>query len=229
MKRFYKSVAVIEKESGYSITLDQRNLKTPLKASLVMPTRALAAAVAEEWEAQEEIINTEAMPLTKLANTAIDRVNSRREDIIDELSAYSGTDLICYYAEYPEMLVERQKDAWSPYHGWLQETYGVTLKTTSGIIHVTQEADVLSRLKDEMKTIDSFRLTALHGFTTGLGSFTMGLSMIKNSVPLDTIWPAALVDELFQEEEWGADEEAVETRKNLYFDMQSTEKYLTYL
>lgn len=226
MKRFYKTVCVVPSGAGFSLQLDTRDLKTPLKAALVMPTRQMADAVAMEWQAQEDSIKTDTMPLTRLANTAIDRVAARRDDILQELVAYAGTDLICYYADYPDALVTRQKQLWVPYHAWMKEMHGISLRFTSGIMHVKQPTETLAAVQDILVPMDSFRLTALHGLTTGLGSFTLALSVVTGSNTLDQVWEAAMVDELHQEEEWGADSEAVDKRKALYMDMKDTEKFL---
>lgn len=226
MKRFYEKAAVAPLDSGYTVKLDQRPLKTPLKSALVTPTEALAALVAEEWNGQEEVIKPEAMHMTKLVNTAIDRVEARRAEIVAELIDYAGTDLICYYADYPEMLVSKQKELWQPYQNWMQEQFNIKLNTTSGIMHVAQDDSVAKQAASIISDIDSFRLTPLHAFTTGLGSFTLGLNVVLGDGTLDKIWPVAQVDELFQEEEWGVDEENTTRRKNLYYDLQTAERFL---
>lgn len=229
MKRFYKEVTLHQGDQGFSVSLDGREVKTPLKAALLIPTKALADHIAAEWDAQTDKIKPKEMHLTQLANTAIDRVEARRDEILAELTSYAGTDLICYYSDYPEALVEKQKALWAPFHAFLADQFGVTFQTTAGVMHVAQDDAVLAKLRAHIEGLDSFRLTALHAFTTGLGSFTMGLKLVHGQATLDQLWPAALVDELFQEEEWGADEENVTRRKTLYFDMQMAEKFLNSL
>ncbi|WP_308909508.1 ATP12 family chaperone protein [Pseudokordiimonas caeni] len=208
MKRFYKAVAVEAGEGGFTIALDGHIVKTPAKATLVMPTETLAEAVAAEWAAQEETVKPDAMPLTRLANTALDRVALRMEEVAAEVVAFGGSDLLCYRADEPEELVARQAAVWTPYLDWARDALGAPLIVTSGIMPVLQPEASLVALRAEVAALDAHRLTALHGLTNGFGSLVLALARIKGFAGVDALWEAARLDETYQEEQWGVDEEA---------------------
>ena len=229
MKRFYKQVTIEAVESGFEIALDGRILKTPMKTTLILPTQALAKAVAAEWDAQEGDIKPETMPLTKLSNTAIDRVHARRAEVVEEVSGFGGSDLICYRAENPDTLVDLQEKTWGPYVKWVKDTYGVELIVTAGIIHVKQNDHVLAALTRAVESHGSFHLNGLHALTTGLGSLVLGLAYSSGHATFDNIWAASQLDELYQEGEWGTDAEAVAMREVLRDDMEMACRYIEML
>jgi chaperone required for assembly of F1-ATPase len=212
MRRFYKEVTVSKEASGHAIELDGRSIRTPMKNTLLLPNLSMAEAIAKEWQAQEEFILHEKMIKTKLANTAIDRVAGRSGEIIDEIIAYLASDLLLYRATEPESLIEREKALWDPYLTWLRDENRITLTSTSGIIHVTQEQSELEKFKTLISDETPFSLTALHNMTTLTGSAILALALARSKGSTDDIWRAAHVDEDFQIERWGEDKEAKRRR-----------------
>lgn len=208
MKRFYKSVATAEGQGGWTVQLDGRPIKTPAKVLLTMPHRLLAAAVAEEWDAQGTEIVPATMPLTRHANTAIDRVAPQRDPVIDEMAAYGGSDLVCYRAEAPTALVVRQHGAWGPLLDWLEVRHGARLIVTEGISHIAQPPEALARLRTALASHEDVVLAALHTLTTLSGSLVIALALADGRLDAEGAWAAARVDEQFQIERWGEDSEA---------------------
>ena len=208
-KRFYKLATVTEK---LAIALDGKGVKTPLKAPLILPNRALADAVATEWEAQKEFINPHAMPLTKLANTAIDRAKAERSGIIAEILAFAGSDLVCYRADSPETLVTRQSTHWDPIIAWAKSALKADFETVSTITHKRQSAAALQALENHVAALDPFSFVAVHNLTTLTGSALLGLMISAGAISTDTAWSAANVDEDWQIETWGKDDEAMTRR-----------------
>ena len=229
MKRFYKTAAVTQEPGGHGVALDGRAVKTPMKVPLIMPTYALADAVAQEWMAQEDTIDPQAMHLTRLANTALDRVQTRRDMIIDEIVGYAGTDLLCYRAENPDALVAKQAKAWDPYLDWLHDRYGVKFVTTSGILHVPQAEPSLAAMQNVIAAQDSYRLSGLHALTTGFGSVTLGLACLMKFSDFDTCWTVSRLDEDYQRDQWGADAEADKNAEILRQELSIAAMYLTLL
>ena len=209
-KRFYKLVVVTEK---LGIALDGKNVKTPLKAPLVLPNRPLADAVAAEWEAQKEFINPHAMPLTKLANTAIDRAVAEKSNIIAEILAFAGSDMVCYRASSPETLVTRQSTHWDPIIAWAKSALKADFETASTITHRPQSAAALQASENHIAALDPFSFVVVHNLTTLTGSALLGLMLAAGAISGDTAWRAANVDEDWQIETWGEDAEAMTRRK----------------
>jgi len=207
-KRFYKDVAVREDEGGFAITLDGRVVKTPMRSSLSMESRAMAEAVAAEWDAQSPHIDPATMPLTRLVNTAIDRVAGDRQRIIDEILAYAGSDLLCYRADTPDILVARQIKAWDPVLDWAAEALGARLVAVSGLMHQPQPEESLAALGRHLAGMDAYVLTALHNMTTLSGSAVLAIAVAAGHLDQDNAWSVAHVDEDFQAEQWGEDEAA---------------------
>ncbi|MFO1034989.1 MAG: ATP12 family protein [Hyphomicrobiales bacterium] len=208
-KRFYKAVSV-SAENG--ILLDGRSVKTPMKAVLALPTRALAEAVAAEWQAQEKSINPETMPLTKYANTAIDRAVSEREAVLADFASYAGSDLVCYRAEKPRALVDLQALHWDGIIADAAEHAGAVMLVTRGVMPVLQPPEAVVRLKAAAAALDPFRLTALYNLTTLTGSALLALMLVGGRAGAEQGWTAAHVDEDYQIAEWGQDEEAMARR-----------------
>lgn len=208
-KRFYKTVSI---GPGNEILLDGRAVKTPMKAPLVLPTRALAEAVAAEWEAQEKVINPGAMPMTKYANTAIDRAVSERESVLDDFASYVGSDLVCYRAERPTALVEAQAQHWNPVLEDARASLGRVFRTASGIMHVAQDAGAIAAARAAAASLNPHGLTVLYNLTTLTGSALLSLMLVGRRATAEQGWAAALVDEDYQIAEWGADDEAMARR-----------------
>ena len=219
MKKFYSTVTVVPEQKGYAVALDGRAIKTPGKASLLMPTEALAIAVADEWRAQGEDVDPDAMPLTQLANTAIDRVGARMDDVIEELVAYAHTDLLCYRATDQDELTTKQNEVWQPYLDWLKTTLGVELKVTAGIMPLTQDDAAIDTLRAELRQFDVFTLTAFHAFVAGFGSIVIALALVREFRDFESCWAASHLDETHQEELWGLDWETEEKRSRLKAEM----------
>jgi len=229
MKRFYSEVRIAADEHGFHVLLDGRTVKTPGRASLLLPTAALADAVANEWRAQGDDIDTETMPICKLANTALDRVKPRLGEVAREVANFAATDMLCYRAIEPTDLVALQAKTWDPYLNWAQNSLNAPLKTTSGIMPVQQPETSLATITAEVFSCDFNELTALHEFTSGLGSIVLALAYMKGFAPFDAVWQASIVDQKFQEEAWGADQEAIDKTENLLADLKRACSFLSLL
>jgi chaperone required for assembly of F1-ATPase len=208
-KRFYQSAAADEQEAGgFAVTLDGRSVKTPAGRPLVLPTRALAEAVAGEWNAQGETIDPASLPLTKLANTAVDGVADRNAKVADEILSYAATDLVCYRAAYPEELAAAQAKAWDPILSWVEERYGAPLFAGSGIAPIAQPEASLAALGGAIAPLSPFKLAALHVMTALTGSALIALAHSGSYLDADAAWAAAHIDETWQAQQWGEDFEA---------------------
>jgi len=225
-KRFYKEVATKDDGGGVALLLDGKPVRTPGKAPLVLPTRALAEAVAGEWRAQGERIDPTTMPLTKLANSAIDGVSGREQAVIDDILAFAGADLLCYRARGPRGLVEAQETQWDPVLAWVKETLGVPLFLAKGIVHVAQPAASLDRIKETLAGRDTFSLAALHVMTSLTGSALLALAVAQGRMSPEEAWVAAHVDEDWQISQWGEDAEAAARRKNRWRDFAAAARML---
>lgn len=206
-KRFWKEVSVVSEGAGWGLRLDERVLRTPAKAPLLVPTPAMAAAIAEEWRAQEGEIRPAAMPVTRAANSALDKVTPQHSEVVGVVADYGGTDLLCYRVIGPEALVRRQAAAWDPLLAWIAEL-GAPLVVTAGVVPVAQPTQSLARLRAEVAGFDPFGLTALHDLVAISGSLVIGLALAHGRVDLATAWQAARIDEDWQAEQWGRDAEA---------------------
>ena len=228
MKRFWKEVSVLPRGEGFGIALDGKEMKTPLKASLIVPTRAYADGIAAEWDAVEGEIKPLTMHLTRAANATIDSVIEKRAAVADMLAEYGGTDLICYRAEAPSELIERQVTAWQPLLDWA-ETLGAPLVPTKGVMFVAQPEDSLKRLRDIVHGFDAWRLTALHDLVTISGSLIIGLAVAKGHMTGAAAWPLSRIDEDWQIEQWGEDEDATRLAKSKRADFLKAEHLLSLL
>lgn len=208
MKRFYSDVTVVAEEGGFAIRLDGRPVRTPARASLTLPTAALAEAIAQEWRAQGETVDPASMPMTGLANAAIDHVVPNPASFAEGVARYAQSDLLCYRADGPDTLVARQATAWEPLLDWARARYHVTFEVTQGIIPVPQPEETLARLGAAVAAIDPFILTGLSTLVTLSGSLVCGLAVVDGSHEIGAIWQAAEIDEAWQVEQWGEDAEA---------------------
>lgn len=210
VKRFWDETAVAEVEGGYTVTLDGRPVRTPAKAALVLPSQALAEAVAAEWAAQDGEIAPHAMPITRTVNSAIDTVASNRAQVVAELAGYGETDLLCYRAEAPAELVARQAERWDPLLDWAAENLGARLVPVAGVIAVQQDAAGLARLAAQINALDPFELAAFHQLVALSGSLVIGFAAISGLHTAEELWVLSRVDEDWQAEQWGVDDEAAE-------------------
>jgi chaperone required for assembly of F1-ATPase len=223
MKRFYTSV---EAAVDGSILLDGRPVRTPARAVLALPNQALAAAVAAEWAAQEEMIDPRRMPLTGFANAAIDRIAPDPTAFAAGLARYAETDLLCYRADGPDPLIQRQAEAWDPPLQWARQRYDVALRVTSGILPTTQPADAVARLGDVTASYSPFVLAALSALVTISGSLVLALALVEGAVTLDEAWAAAELDELWQAERWGEDYLATERREARHAEFAAAGRFV---
>jgi chaperone required for assembly of F1-ATPase len=193
--------------------LDGRPVRTPARAVLALPNAALAAAVAEEWAAQDETIDPRRMPLTGFANAAIDRIAPDPAVFAASLARYAETDLLCYRADGPAPLVERQAAAWDPPLEWARRRYDVALRVTSGVLPTAQPADAVARLREVTASYSPFVLAGLSALVTIAGSLVLALALVEGALTADEAWAAAELDELWQAEQWGEDDLAAERRE----------------
>lgn len=226
VKRFYEGAAVGE---GRAILLDGRPVKTPGRHPLAAPSDALAEAIADEWEAQEDLIDPRSMPLTGLANAAIDRIAPDAPAFARGLAAYGESDLLCYRAEGPAPLAARQSALWDPILAWAQQRYDAVFEIATGVIHMKQPEDSLARLRATLALRDPFQLAGLSPLVTVSGSLLIALALAEGELSLDQAWAAATIDEQWQIEQWGEDEEAVATLAARRRDFSAGARFLALL
>jgi chaperone required for assembly of F1-ATPase len=205
VKRFYKAVEVAPGAGGIAILLDGRPVKTPARAALAVPGERLAEAIAAEWEKQSEQIDPRSMPLTGLANAAIDRVAPDREAFARGLARYAEADLLCYRAEAPQALVRRQAEAWDPVLAWARRRFEVKFEVTAGVMHRPQPAATVERLTEAVLGRGPFELAGLAPLVTVSGSLVVALALAEGEASLEEAWSAATLDEAWQAEHWGDD------------------------
>jgi chaperone required for assembly of F1-ATPase len=229
VKRFWKTVEVVPERDGWTIHLDGRPVRTPARDAFVVPTQALAQAVAEEWRSADEEIDPRAMPLTGLANAAVDRVAPDRAAFANGLAQYGETDLACYRSEWPPELVERQAKAWDALLAWARRRYDIDFAITSGLIHVPQPQATVEQLAHAVGALDAFRLAGLSPLVTVGGSLIAGLAVAEKAMNADRAWDAVSVDDRWQLEQWGADSEAETALENRHGDFLAGARFLDLL
>lgn len=207
---FWTETSVVEEEGGFAVRLDSRPIRTPSKQALILPTREMAEAMAQEWAAQEETIDPRTMPVTRAANSAIDKVQPQRDAVVAEIAGFGGTDLLCYRATHPQTLAERQSQAWDPLLEWAAEALGARLTPVAGVMPVEQPPAALARLTAQVERRSAFELTALSDLVALSGSLVIGLAVAEGRIDPESGWDISRVDERFQAEQWGQDEEAAE-------------------
>ena len=219
-KRFYSDVSVLTHDDGFGIGLDANALKTPRRAPFVLPVRALAETVAEEWRGQGTRIDAATMPLTALANTAIDQVAQNADAVRKDITAFAASDLVCYRAETPAGLAQRQKSHWDPVLAWAETELGAPLLLAGGVMPVEQPRLSLDRIAVALGQVRPLPLAAAHMVTSLTGSALLALALLRRRLDAEAVWRAAHVDEDWQIENWGEDEHATARRKGrrLQFD-----------
>jgi chaperone required for assembly of F1-ATPase len=225
--RFYKQADAVRRDDGFVIHLDGRPVKTPAKAWLVLPTPALANAIADEWAAQNEKIAAETMPLTRLANTAIDGVAGHRAAVAAAILKFARHDLLCYRAEAPPALAERQRAAWDPHLLWLAARYDAKLDVTVGVTTIDQPDASVSALARALEAYDAFALTALHVLASVTGSLTLSLALAEGRLDVDAGFALSRLDEDFQAEKWGRDAQAMARAARLQRELGHALEFLT--
>lgn len=229
MKRFWKDVAVIRRGDGWTIELDGKPVRTPARAALIVPTEALANAIAEEWRSVDEEIDPRSMPLTGLSNAAIDRVAPEREAFAGGLARYAEADLACYRSEWPPELVERQAAGWDKLLSWARRRYDVDFSTTSGLMHIPQPPATVERLGRAVAALNSFRLAGMSPLVTIGGSLIAAVAVLDKAIPADEAWEAVSIDERWQLEQWGADSDAEVALENKRRDFFAAARFLSLL
>lgn len=207
-KRFWKVVTVAREEGGHTVLLDARPVRTPAKAPLLLPSRAMAEAVASEWSSVDEKVDPRLMPVTRRANAAIDKVAGQFDEVAQLVADYGGSDLLCYRAEAPEALTEAQAKAWDPLVDWAAEMFGARLQVTRGVVPVAQAPEALARLAAEVRATTPFQLTALYDLVGLSGSLILGLAATRDEFDAESLWTLSRLDEEWQAAHWGEDEDA---------------------
>lgn len=228
-KRFYKQAAVAIVPDGFAIELDGRSVKTPGRVPLVLPSKSLADAISAEWDALAEVIDPGLLPLTKLANTAIDGVTGRESEVHDDIVRFIGNDLLFYRAERPDALVARQAAAWDPVLAYFEETFGSVFKTTAGIMPIEQNPIMVAKAASALSKETALSLAPLHVMTTLTGSALLAIGHSTGHLDPDQVWAATHVDEDWQIEQWGADAEAEDRRLKRRAEMQAAVNFLVLL
>lgn len=204
-RRIYRAVSTAAQSDGHAVWLDDRVARTPAGQALVLPTAALAEAVAAEWAAQGETVQPETMPLTRLAMTAIDRIEAERAGVIEAIVTYGASDLVCYRAERPADLAARQEAQWGPLLEWVKTALGVQLAVTCDVFPVPQPAATTQALRCAVAALGTLELTALASIVQISASLVIGLALVKGCLDAEAAFTAAMVDEQYQLERWGED------------------------
>jgi chaperone required for assembly of F1-ATPase len=227
--KFFREARAEPALGGFRLLLDGKPVKTPKGRMLAVPTFTLAEALAQEWNALKTQIDPAALPLTRLANTTIDRMGQNRALVLQDLVRYAGSDLICYRSTEPPALAAREAEAWDPLLQWSAQSLDARLVTTSGVMHRPQSEDAVDALAAAAFRLDDFALTALH-MTTGLtGSLVLALALVHGRLDAAEAWRLSTIDETFQAEQWGRDAEAEARAKNHAAALVDAERFLRLL
>ena len=229
MRRFWQEVAVVPEASGHGIALDGKPVRTPGRVPLLLPTPHLARAVADEWGGVGETLDPRAMPLTGLANAAIDRIAPAPAAFAQGLAAYAASDLLCYRADTPEPLVARQRAAWDPLLAWAQARYDVHFALAEGVMPTPQPPATLARIAEAVAALDAWHLAGLSPVVTVSGSVIAALALAEGAATADQVWAAGQVDEDWQAEQWGEDTLAVQAREARRRDFDAGARLLALL
>jgi chaperone required for assembly of F1-ATPase len=229
LKRFWSAAEAVAEEGGWGVRLDQRPLRTPGRALLAVPSEPLAEAIAQEWAVAGETVDPRAMPLTGLANAAIDRVAPDRGVFAAGLARYAEADLACYRAEGSASLAASQAESWDALLGWARRRFDVDFVTTTGLVHVAQPKATVERLSHEVAALDPFRLAGLSPLVTIGGSLVAALAVLEGALAPGQAWEAVSIDERWQIEKWGADAEAEAALANRQQDFLAAARFLELL
>lgn len=207
-KRFWKEATVAPVQGGYTILLDQRQVKTPGKNLLVVPTEAMARAIAAEWEAQKGPVRPETMPYTRAANSALEKVAPQFDEVVALLAAYGDSDLLCYRAPGPQELTALQAEAWDPLLDWATQTLNAPLIVTTGVVHIPQPSSSTKRLHQLTAVHGNFQIAAFHDLVSLSGSLILAFAVTRDRLSPDQAWAISRIDETYQISLWGEDDEA---------------------
>jgi chaperone required for assembly of F1-ATPase len=225
VRRFWTAATVRQSSDGYGVRLDERAVYTPGRAELLVPSGALAQAIAEEWDAQVDKIDPAAMPLTRAANAAIDKVSAQHAEVADMLAAYGDSDLLCYRADSPAELVSRQSAAWDPYLDWAETTLNARLQPRRGVVHLPQDSAALAMLCTQVHAMGNFELAAFHDLVSLTGSLILAFATIHRMQAVESIWAASRIDESWQIEQWGRDDQAEVLEKQKFQSFVNAEQF----
>lgn len=226
-KRFYKEVSVSKGDGGFAVHLDGRSVRTPARALLSLPTEKAARLVADEFTAQEEVIDPVSMPVMRLVNTALDGVANEQQAVLEDILRFASSDLLCYRADTPQGLVDSQNTHWDPVMDWACSTLGARFKLAEGVIHVEQPRESIAVLGSYLaQRSGSLRLAALHLMTSLTGSALLALAVEAGELDAEAAWLAAHVDEDWQISQWGQDAEAVARRNARHRDFTAAVQML---
>lgn len=229
MKRFWKEARATRQDGGWGIALDGRAVRTPARAPLLVASEALATAIADEWAAQGETIDPAAMPLTGLANAAVDLAAPDPAAFAEPIAAYAASDLLCYRDDRDTALQVEQAAAWNPLLAWAEARHGIEFTLAQGVLPVDQPAATVATLTGAVRALDPFRLAALAPLVTIGGSLVAGLALTEGAFDAAALWEAVSLDELYQERRWGADSEAQQARARREADWHHAARFLTLL
>lgn len=229
MKRFWKEVEVASQDGGWGIALDGRPVRTPHRAPLVVASLALVEAIAAEWLAQGETVDPAAMPMTGIANAAIDLATPDPAAFAEPIAAYAATDLFCYRDDRDALLQAEQVATWNPLLAWAEERFGIEFVITKGILPVDQPPETVAALRDAVFAVDPWRMAALTPLVTIGGSLVAGLARVEEAFDAATLWEAVSLDELYQERRWGADAQAQAQRSAHKRDWDNAARFLALL
>ena len=229
MRRFYSEATISPAGDSFRVLLDQRAVRTPARAILEVPSEGLAVAIAEEWNGQGKQVDPRSMALTGLANAAIDRIAPDPEAFAHSLALFGESDLLCYRAQAPQRLVDRQAERWDPIIAWARRRYDIDLEVVCGVIHRPQSSAALNQLRHAVHARSPFELAGLSPIVTVSGSLVIALALAEGGVDLATAWAAASLDEAWQIEKWGEDSEAVKALEARRRDFEAGCRFLTLL
>jgi len=229
MKRFWKEARAGASENGFGVALDARPLRTPARVPLIVPSQALAEAIAAEWNAVEKEVDPRALPLTGLANAAIDRMAPELASQQEALARFGESDVVAYRADHPDALVARQTAQWDPVLAWATERYGARMIVVTGIMHKPQPSETLAALQRTVKIYSPFETAALHPLVTLTGSLLLALMLAEGAIAPDAAWDAGQLDELWQAENWGEDALAQTARAEKKAAFDAGWRFLTLL
>ena len=224
-RRFYGAVSVAEGEGGWTVLLDGRTLRTPKARRMVLPTRALADQVADEWAAQGEIIEMAGMHATRLANTAIETIGGSRREVADQVAQFAASDLLCYFAEGPQALVARQTERWGPVLARAEAEEGLALVRAAGIVHQAQPQSSIARAREIALSLDDFGLAGLAFAAALFGSAVLAIGLLRGWLGGEAAFDLSRLDEAFQEEKWGVDAEAAERAERMRGEARMLERW----
>ncbi|PWC33761.1 ATP12 family protein [Azospirillum sp. TSO35-2] len=229
MKRFYKAAGVGETDGGFQVELDGRPVRSPAKAPLVFSSRTLAQGVADEWNAQDDRIDPHSMPLMQFSSTAVDLIPAKRAEIVEAVSAYAGTDLLCYRADHPQPLVDRQARLWQPLLDWAALQYDAPLTVCVGLMPKPQPDEALVALRRVVEATDDWYLSALQTATGVCGSIIVALALLEGRLSAEEAFEVSQLDETYQIEQWGEDAEATKRRRNVRAEIDACRRFVDLL